>query len=177
MQQLLSRLIYVWFPASKTSAFLAANWALPKPQRLVSASPRSPSPELRPRLLQKSLPSQQLPVPQFPPPGTREQSPPCCFEASRGLKVYSLYSYASPQLVPATAPRSHSPRRVGLHQEPGDGQSRAGWASPSPGQGTGRSEAPDSLVKPSPCLSVSLPPLETPWQPWESKARAVRSPP
>lgn len=31
-------------------------------------------------------------------------------------------------------------------------------------------------VKPSPHVSVSLPPLETPWQPWESKPRSCLRP-
>ena len=116
---MLSRLIYIWFPASKTSAFLAASSKLGFNETaelcLVSDFFKQPSPGAEPPLAAEEPPSRTL-LKSVPlgasvfPSGTGGKYPPHCFEASRGLKLYSLYSYASLQPVTTAAHHSYSPR-------------------------------------------------------------------
>ena len=126
---MLSRLIYIWFPASKTSAFfLAASSKLGFNETtelcLVSGISKQSSPGAEPPLAAEEPPSRTLLKStalsaSVSPSGTGGQYPPCCFKASRGLKLYSLYSYTSSQPVTQLAASRHLASRARGWQEQG----------------------------------------------------------
>lgn len=128
-----SQLIYIWFPASKTSAFLAAGSSLGcnETAELCPASDisKQPDPGAEPSLAAEELPSRTL-LKEVPlgasvsPSGAEGQYPPHCFEASRGLKHSSLYSQPPPPAGDHHAPCTES-----------QGMARAGLGGLHPTQG------------------------------------------
>lgn len=110
-------------------------------------------------------------MPVFP-SGTGGQYPPCCFEASRGLKLYSLHSHASPSAgdhccLPLLQP---TPR---THHAPcikSQGTARAGLGGLHPTQGRACEEARPqaSCLNPHPASRSSF----LPWKPPGSHGKA-----